>query len=126
MADNKDDDDIYNDPATIGEENDDVTGMPDNKLTEEEKDDLSQSIYTPEKDTTDLDDRGSIDELEAADDENPSDMGETTDRTLLDDEPTDHDPDSFHLGDVNPADEQDGTERQLAKYIEFIVKNGLD
>lgn len=100
------DDDIYNDPDTIGNvanEGDQIDPAPDKKLTDEQKGDLSQSIYTPEKDTTDLDDRGGIDELDHAD------GGEEHDE-MSDTYPEDSDPDSDSYGDMNP-DEDDGTER---------------
>lgn len=111
MADINDENDIYNDPATIGNVANDetpVNGAPD-KLPPEHAGDPSQSIFTPEKDTTDLDDRGTIDELELTDAKD-SDIGdETIDTALLDDAPTEIDGDSYHLSRDEPADEQDNT-----------------
>lgn len=102
-------DDVYDDPDNILAEDDDaVNGAAE--LPDDETDDLSQSIFVPEKDTTDLDDRGPIDELEASDADNADDLDDTTDPALLDEDPTELDPDSYHLGDVNPADEKDNTE----------------
>lgn len=100
-----DPDDIYNDPATIGgaDDDDDVTGSPDKDVNDHDED-LSDSIYTPEKDTTALDDRGDIEELEEAD------AGSGHDK--MDGQyPEDDDPDSMALGDVHPLDEEDGAER---------------
>lgn len=107
MADN---DDFYNDPATIGKMSDDVNGQPDD-LPPVNDGDPSQSIFTPEKDTTPLDDRGPIDELEASDAADDDQLDELIDAALMDDAPTDRDPDDYNLGYVNPSDEQDGTER---------------
>jgi hypothetical protein len=112
MADNNDDDDIYNDPQTIGGTNDDLSGAPDNDVPDED-DDLSDSIYLPEKNTTDLDDRGPIDELELADskDSDIADTDPTVDWATLDDEPSDElDSDSYDPAGEVIADEQDGTD----------------
>jgi hypothetical protein len=97
-------DDVYDDPDNIlADDDDDVSGAPD-KDTPDDEADLSDSIYTPEKDTTDLDDRGDIDELEE------SDAGGVHDE--MDGQyPEDEDPDSMSLGDVHPLDEEDGAER---------------
>lgn len=109
MADSTDKtlDDVYDDPDNIlADEDDSVDGATE--LPDDEKDDLSQSIFVPEKDTTDLDDRGPIDELEAADADTEDDLDDVTDPAILDDAPSEMDPDSYHQGDN--ADEQDGTE----------------
>jgi hypothetical protein len=111
MADNDDDDDFYNDPATIGDTTDEVSGEPDN-LPPRDDEDPSESIYTPEKNTTDLDDRGDIDELEASDASDFDELADedpTVDKALLDAGP-DLDTDDYKLGDVDPKDEDDGTE----------------
>lgn len=100
-------DDVYDDPDNILADDDDVNGAVE--LPEDEKDDPSQSIFVPEKDTTDLDDRGPIDELEAADASDEDDLDDATDPAILDDAPSEMDPDSYHQGDN--ADENDGTER---------------
>jgi hypothetical protein len=109
MADN-DDDDIYNDPATIGDVDDDINGAPDNTPPSDDAD-LSQSIYVPEKDTTDLDDRGDIDELELSDASQDDDLENEVDPALLDDNPTKLDPDTYRPGDMDTNDEEDDTER---------------
>lgn len=112
MADNNSDDDIYDDPDTIGDVDDDISGQPDNEPPERPED-VSESIYTPEKDTTDLDDRGPIDELEMADakDTGLAGMDDTIDPALLDDHPSSSiDRDSYLQNDEEPKDEQDGTE----------------
>jgi hypothetical protein len=104
-------DDVYDDPDNILADDDKVDGSVE--LPEYEKVDPSQSIFVPEKDTTPLDDRGPIDELEAADASDIDELEEVDpeiDPGLLDDAPTGFDPDDYHPGDVNPADEQDGTE----------------
>lgn len=108
MADT-DPDDIYNDPATIGSTDDDVTGAPDTEVPSDASD-LSDSIYTPEKDTTDLDDRGPIDELEAADRKDTSDKDDDLDPALRDDAPSSQDGDDYDPASEVIADEQDGTE----------------
>lgn len=103
-------DDVYDDPDNIlADDDEEVNGAAE--LPDDEKDDPSQSIFVPERDTTDLDDRGPIDELEAADaTDDDRDLPDDTDPAILDEDPAELDPDSYHLGDVNPADEQDGTE----------------
>lgn len=103
------DDDIYDDPETIGDTSDEVSGAPDD-LPPAAPTDPSQSIYTPEKDTTPLDDRGQIDELELADAHDTQDVANRVDPALLDDEPSDFDGDSYHQNDELPGDERDGTE----------------
>ena len=111
MADSTDKtlDDVYDDPDNIlADDDDDVDGAAE--IPASQKEDPSQSIYTPEKNTTPLDDRGAIDELEASDAEDKDSLDDLTDEALLDDSPADFDPDDYQLGDVNPADEQDGTE----------------
>jgi hypothetical protein len=108
MADDTDND-IYNDPATIGDTSDDVNGQPD-KQPPANPDDPSQSIYNPEKNTTALDDRGPIDELELADRRDTSDVDASVDEALLDDRPSSFDGDDYKLNDAEPKDEQDGTE----------------
>ncbi|MDB5181297.1 MAG: hypothetical protein JWP13_60 [Candidatus Saccharibacteria bacterium] len=109
MADDNSDNDIYDDPATIGATDDDVNGAPDNTPPSDETD-LSESIYTPEKNTTDKDDRGAIDELEIADRHDTSDVDRTVDPALLDDRPSSTDGDNFRLNDEETGDERDGTE----------------
>lgn len=109
MADTNTDDDIYNDPATIGDTSDDVNGQPDN-LPPANPDDPSQSIYEPEKNTTDLDDRGSIDELELADRKDTSDIDDEVDLALRDDAPSSQDGDDFDPASEVIADEQDGND----------------
>ncbi len=103
------DDDIYDDPDTIGNTDDTVSGQPDN-LPPAEAGDQSQSIYNPEKNTTELDDRGAIDELEVTDRHDTSDADSTVDEALLDDGPSSFDGDSYHVNDEETKDEQDGTE----------------
>lgn len=76
-------DDVYDDPDNILADDDEVKMSPDGGAL--------------------ADDRGPIDELEVAD------GGEAHDE-LNPRFPEDSDPDSFHLGDVEPADENDGTE----------------
>jgi hypothetical protein len=110
MADNNDDDDIYNDPQTIGDTDDDISGAPDNDVPDDDED-PSDSIYLPEKVTTDLDDRGPIDELELADakDTDIADTDPTVDPATLDDEPSaELDGDSYDPASEVIADEQDG------------------
>lgn len=110
MAGTNPDDDIYNDPDTIGsvanDDDDVINGAPDND-TRGGQSDPSDSIFVPEKDTTDLDDRGTIDELELTDAKD-SDIGdESIDPALLDESPTDIDGDDYHLSSEEPADEKD-------------------
>jgi hypothetical protein len=102
MADNNTDDDIYDDPATIGDTDDEVNGQPDD-TPPADADDPSQSIYMPEKNTTGLDDRGDMDEVEEAD-------GTAKHDEMDGSYPEDEDSDADHLGDVIPSDEDDGTE----------------
>src|SRR5206468_13117325 len=90
------DDDFYDDPQTMGDGAGGIT-EPD-ELPKDERDDLSQTPYLPERDDEDDGGRGALDEVE-----------EPTD------EPTDHEPDAekFHpdndgLGGVVPSDERDG------------------
>lgn len=112
MADNNTDDDIYNDPDTIGAIDENVNGEPDVEPPTK-PDDLSESIYTPEKDTTELDDRGPIDELEMADakDTGIAGLDDAVDPALLDEHPSSSiDRDSYQQNDEEPKDEQDGTE----------------
>ncbi|GEM_PF-1855155 len=98
MTDNTSDD-VYNDPDNILADTDDsVKGGTE--LPSGEQDDLSQSIYKPEFGN---DDRGPIDDLEEANE------GDAEDE-MSDGHPEDADSDSYRAGDVNPADEQDGTE----------------
>ncbi|HEX8182699.1 MAG TPA: hypothetical protein VF575_03795 [Candidatus Saccharimonadales bacterium] len=93
-------DEVYDDPDNILAETDDtVSGATE--LPGDEADDPSQSIFTPELGD---DDRGTIPELEAADGGSKHDEADGN-------YPEDADPDSDHLGDMDPADEQDGTER---------------
>jgi hypothetical protein len=98
MADNTSDD-VYDDPDNILADTDD-TVAGGTELPDGEQADLSQSIYKPELGD---DDRGPIDNLEEADE------GDAHDE-MSDGHPEDSDADSFHAGDVNPADEQDGAE----------------
>jgi hypothetical protein len=94
-------DDVYDDPDNILADTDDtVNGATE--LPEGQADNLSQSIFKPELGD---DDRGSIPDLEAADEGAAHDEMSTT-------HPEDSDSDSFHLGDVDPADEQDGAESE--------------
>jgi len=95
-------DDVYNDPDNVLANTDDLVegGV---ELPSEQTDDMSQSIYNPEK-TAPGDDRGVIPELETA---NGDEAINATSQT----HPEDADIDSSHLANVNPADEQDGTER---------------
>lgn len=93
-------DEVYDDPDnTLSADDAQVSGGTD--LPENETAGPSQSIFKPELED---DDRGTIPELEAAD------GGEDHDE-MEDEYPEDADPDSNHLGDMDPADEQDGTER---------------
>ena len=92
-------DDVYNDPDNILDDADNnVDGGAD--LPPEEEADLSQSIYNPELGN---DDRGTIEDLELSD--SGEDHAKTTETDF-----EDFDPDSEHLADVEPADENDGTE----------------
>jgi hypothetical protein len=100
-------DDVYDDPDNILADDDDVNGAVE--LPEDEEADPSQSIYVPEKHTTDLDDRGDIDELELSDTADDDALDETTDPALLDEDPTNFDGDSYRAN-VDNADEKDGTE----------------
>ena len=98
MADNTSDD-VYDDPDNILADDDDtVDGATE--LPESLTNNPSQSIFKPELRG---DDRGPIDELEQADEGSAHDE-------MSGGHPEDSDADSFHLGDVNPMDEQDGTE----------------
>lgn len=108
MADSNQDDDIYDDPDTIGDVDDDVNGAAE--VPDDEKEDLSQSIYNPERYTTDLDDRGPIDELEVSDATSSRELDDTVDPALLDEDPDNFDGDSYQVNGENP-DEQDGTEK---------------
>ncbi|HSH18318.1 MAG TPA: hypothetical protein VK978_02960 [Candidatus Saccharimonadales bacterium] len=108
MADTSPDDDIYNDPATIGDTTDDVSGQPDIQPTASPGD-PSQSIYNPEKNTTQLDDRGPIDELEVADMHDTNDAMDDIDPALHDDQPSSQDGDDYKLSREEPADERDDT-----------------
>lgn len=108
MADNTSDD-VYDDPDNILADTDDsVDGAAE--LPDDEKDDPSQSIFNPEKDTTEFDDRGPIDELEVADRHDTSDAEDGVDAALLDDAPSSFDGDDYKPNDEEPKDEQDGTE----------------
>lgn len=109
MADD-DPDDIYNDPATIGKTTDDVSGQPD-EVPPSTPADLSQSIYEPEKHTTEKDTRGQIDELEIADVKDSENAVHDIDPSLLDDEPSTQDGDDWKNNTEQNPDEQDGTER---------------
>jgi hypothetical protein len=109
MADQDDDDDIYNDPQTIGDTEDDVNGQPED-LPNSDDEDPSESIFTPEKETTPLDDRGPIDELELTDAQDGDDLDASIDPALLDDGPSSFDGDSYNPNDEETKDEQDGTE----------------
>lgn len=104
-------DDVYDDPDNIlANEDDSVSGATE--LPADEQDDISQSIFVPEKHTTDLDDRPPIDELEAADAGSYDVLADTdpaVDKAIFNDDGLD--PDDYHPGDVEPADESDGTER---------------
>lgn len=98
-------DDVYDDPDNIlADDDDDVSGAVE--LPDDQKDDPSQSIFVPEKNNTSLDDRGPIDELEEADDSADNEVHDEMDEEY----PEDTDPDSLHLGDMDTADEKDGTE----------------
>lgn len=107
MADNTGEDDFYNDPATIGKIDRDINPEPDIKPPFYPGD-QSQSILLPEKNTTKLDDRGPIDELEVADAADADEIDPSTDEALLDTDPTNYDPDSYHSANVEPRDEQAG------------------
>ncbi len=92
-------DDVYDDPDNILA-NDDDTVDGSMEIPEYQKNDLSQSIYLPEKDEND--ERGNLDEVDPE--------GDETSDEALSDHAEDMDPDTDRLGDVNPQDEQDGTE----------------
>jgi hypothetical protein len=109
MADNNPDDDIYDDPDTIGDLDDDVNGQPDD-LPPSDPEDPSESIYEPEKHTTDLDDRGDIDELEIADRHDTSGVEDEVDPAYDDDGPSSQDGDDFKPASEVNADEQDGAD----------------
>lgn len=102
-------DDVYDDPDNIlADDDDDVSGAVE--LPDEEKDEPSQSIFVPEKDTTDLDDRGPIDELELTDAKDSDIDDDIIDPALFDDSPSSFDGDSYQQNDEQSKDEQDGTE----------------
>lgn len=101
MADNTSDD-VYDDPDNILANTDDTVNGA-SELPDGEADDPSQSIYLPEKDPND--ERGNLEEVDPSGDE-----AETNDEAFGD-HAEDMDPDADRLGDVNPADEQDGTEQ---------------
>ena len=100
--------DIYDDPQTIGDTTDNVNGQPD-ILPPASPGDPSESIYSPEKTTTKLDDRGPIDELEAADMHDTNDALNEVDTALRDDRPSSQDGDDYKLSREEPADEKDDT-----------------
>lgn len=109
MADDNPDDDIYDDPETIGELDDDVDGAAE-LPSYVNPEDPSESIYTPEENTTPLDDRGPIDELEAADATSERELEGrdlTVDDALLDEDPSTYDPDDYRQRQDVPQDEKD-------------------
>jgi len=110
MADTTADDDFYEDPQTIGDTDDEVNGQPD-EVPPSEPDDLSESIYEPEKHTTEKDTRGQIDELEMSDVKDSEGAVHDIDPSLLDDGPSTQDGDDWRSNTEQNPDEQDGTER---------------
>jgi hypothetical protein len=87
-------DDVYDDPDNIFAENDDVGGATE--LPDNQRDDLSQSIYAPELAD---DDRGPIDALATS----------MTDQEGAGGEPIE-DIDAYRLTDAQSPEELDGTE----------------
>lgn len=91
--------DTYDDPDNIlANTKDTVAGSVE--LPESQKQDASQSVYVPERDTSDG--YGSLDEVDPTSSHELKDAGE--------DYSNESDPDADALADVMPADERDGTE----------------
>ncbi len=99
MADNTTADDVYDDPDNILADDDDtVDGSAE--IPDYQKNDLSQSIYLPEKDPNDS--RGALEDVDP--------FVDKTHDEATGDHAEDMSPDDDRPGDVNPQDEQDGTE----------------
>lgn len=99
MADNNKDDDIYDDPETFGDMDDDIDGASELPSYVNEED-PSESIYLPERDPNDP--RGKMDDVDPEE-------NEVHNESSRQDNPEDFDADATHPRQAIPQDEKDST-----------------